>query len=130
MKRCRVCGLEKPISEFYKDSSRADGFEYQCKICHKKQVKERALRAADIANQLRSSCKKCGENRTYLLDFHHVDSSTKKFNVSKHNRVSDKLTDELKKCVCLCANCHREFHYLYGTNPEDPTGALHEYLET
>lgn len=32
-KRCYSCKVTKPISEFHKCSSRADGYEYQCKAC-------------------------------------------------------------------------------------------------
>jgi hypothetical protein len=32
-KRCSKCGNTKPITEFWKDSSRADGYENRCKTC-------------------------------------------------------------------------------------------------
>lgn len=39
---------------------------------------------------------------------------------------ADKVYEEIKKCVVLCANCHREFHYLQTKNP---SYTLKEYLE-
>jgi 5-methylcytosine-specific restriction endonuclease McrA len=35
MKRCNKCGISKDESEFYTDSSRADGLTYRCKACIK-----------------------------------------------------------------------------------------------
>lgn len=34
-KRCRRCGHERPIAEFYKDKRSSDGHKSQCKACHK-----------------------------------------------------------------------------------------------
>jgi hypothetical protein len=34
MKRCKKCGAEKPLSEFYKHHSNRDGFSGHCKDCH------------------------------------------------------------------------------------------------
>jgi hypothetical protein len=28
----------------------------------------------------------------------------------------------------LCRNCHKEFHYFYGTKPKKPVESLSEYL--
>lgn len=33
MKICSKCGQYKPLSDFYKDSSKKDGFKYACKVC-------------------------------------------------------------------------------------------------
>jgi Zn finger protein HypA/HybF involved in hydrogenase expression len=59
------------------------------------------------------SCKKCGDIRPYVLDFHHINPSEKEFDLgdaTKYNIARLKL--ELEKCITLCRNCHSEFHYL------------------
>lgn len=38
-KKCTVCKEIKPISKFYKDSMRRDGYYTKCKACHAKVVK-------------------------------------------------------------------------------------------
>jgi len=35
MKKCTKCGIEKPLTEFYKDKTRKEGLEYLCKFCSK-----------------------------------------------------------------------------------------------
>jgi hypothetical protein len=35
MKKCTKCGVEKPLSEFYKDKSRPSGQRNSCKSCDK-----------------------------------------------------------------------------------------------
>lgn len=77
----------------------------------------------------KTPCAKCGEDRFYILDFHHIDPSTKCFTIGDSYRGdTNKVKEEIKKCICLCANCHREFHYLYGIVPIDPVNQLAEYL--
>ena len=75
------------------------------------------------------ACAKCGDTRGYVLDFHHVDPTQKENTIARmtsNNYRLDKVYDEIKKCVCLCSNCHREFHYL-----EEHSGlTLPEYLDT
>ena len=64
-------------------------------------------------------CKKCGENRGYCLDFHHIDPSIKDDTIARMVSNKSKLEDiikETEKCIVLCANCHREFHYLEHNN--------------
>ena len=56
-------------------------------------------------------CQSCGYNRcNAALDFHHINSMTKSFNISGRSISFDKLRVELDKCVMVCANCHREIH--------------------
>lgn len=33
MKQCRRCFVEKPLSEFWKNSRRTDGYDNRCKLC-------------------------------------------------------------------------------------------------
>jgi hypothetical protein len=58
-------------------------------------------------------CTNCGFFHIAALDFHHEDPSTKSGNV--HNLVSNgqfaKAYEEIKKCIVLCANCHRIHHH-------------------
>lgn len=59
------------------------------------------------------SCVKCGQNHPATFDFHHIDSSTKEASVNKllKNRAFKRALEEIKKCVVLCANCHRIHHH-------------------
>lgn len=80
--------------------------------------------------KLKTSCVKCGEDRAYVIDFHHIDPRNKTFNLSTaSHHTFDELLEESKKCVCMCKNCHTEFHWLYGSRPNNPTDALNEYLQ-
>lgn len=72
-------------------------------------------RAKDIGiKKLGGKCIKCGNNKVYLLDFHHRDPSIKEGELSDFSKgyQLEKFFNELEKCDLLCANCHREFHYL------------------
>lgn len=58
-------------------------------------------------------CQICGYCRCLIaLDFHHVDEKTKAFDLSQRSLTRSwvKIQIELKKCVLVCANCHREIH--------------------
>lgn len=57
------------------------------------------------------SCSNCSENHPACLEFHHLDPSKKDFLISKIITSKKKLTEELKKCIVLCSNCHRKLHY-------------------
>lgn len=69
------------------------------------------------------SCAICGYNKcNRALDFHHVDASTKDFGFAtvRANPTSWKLiVEELRKCVCLCKNCHMEVHAGVAEVPEN-----------
>ena len=43
-KRCRKCNVEKPLSEFYKNSSCKDGHRNTCKTCHAKAQRIRYIK--------------------------------------------------------------------------------------
>lgn len=78
---------------------------------------------------LKTNCAKCGESRKYLIHWHHIDPSQKEFAISSGcTQAKHRILEETKKCVCLCANCHTEFHHFYGQKPSDPVKSLSEYL--
>ena len=68
--------------------------------------------------KLGGKCLKCGENKFYLLDFHHRNPEEKEGELSDFSKGYnlDKFFEELQKCDLLCANCHREYHYLHNSN--------------
>lgn len=153
---CNKCGIDKPPSEYYADPKRKSGIQTICKECVKAGVKRRSAerreeireyhkkhylgykdrqRAQDAeyfakVYALKTPCVKCGDERLYIIDFHHVDPSQKSFNIYRKSCKSDFsiIENEAKKCVCLCRNCHGEFHHLYGQRPKFPIEALSEYL--
>lgn len=57
------------------------------------------------------ACQFCGYNKCQeALDFHHLDSKKKDFNISGGTKSFERLKPEIDKCVLVCANCHREIH--------------------
>lgn len=55
------------------------------------------------------ACEWSGAFKSYCLDFHHVDRTTKKCSVALLTVASlKKLTEEISKCTVLCAICHRQ----------------------
>ena len=62
----------------------------------------------------------------WKLDFHHINPEEKDNTIAHMIKFSsiEKLIEEVNKCKLLCANCHREFHYLEKEN----NITLQEYL--
>jgi hypothetical protein len=67
---------------------------------------------------LGSKCSNCGYNKCEAaLEFHHFLQDKKSFNISSgFNLPWRQLKEELDKCMLLCCNCHREFHYNEKSN--------------
>lgn len=137
MRKCSKCGVEKPETEFYANKRTASGFDYYCKECRKEQAADNFKKNdysynrsnREFVESLKSPCDKCGEDRLYLIQFHHVDPKEKLFMLSApSSRSRTMIAKEASKCVCLCSNCHDEFHYLYGKRPEKPVESLLKYI--
>ena len=78
--------------------------------------KERALvRKLELIAERGNKCEICGYDKNIAaLDFHHLNPEEKSFQLdARHlsNTSTDKIREELKKCILVCANCHRELHY-------------------
>ena len=126
-KICSKCGKEKPITQFYKagfDSKGKQRYRSDCKECQKKYDCERRQKIKQLIQDNKEKCAKCGDTRKYVLDYHHKDPSIKNFTISQiHNNSFKSNQEEIDKCIVLCANCHREFHWL-----EKQGLTLDEYL--
>lgn len=59
-------------------------------------------------------CVSCGENHPACVEFHHKYSNEKESIISdmpNQGYSREKIKNEIKKCIPLCANCHRKIHY-------------------
>ncbi|MDO8590725.1 MAG: hypothetical protein Q7R65_01965 [bacterium] len=80
----------------------------------KKAVSARRKKLREMARESQGGkCMICGYNRcAAALDFHHRNPKQKDFSLSVRGltRSWEKIQKEIKKCVLICANCHREIH--------------------
>lgn len=75
-----------------------------------------------------NACSICNYSKCFrALDFHHIDPKTKEFNISSfksckvfNDANGEILLKEVRKCVLLCANCHRELHDTIYMNSHTP----------
>ena len=117
-KICNTCKVEKDLTEFQSNGYYKDKKKYKpnCKDCTNvaasKQKFKRVLEALVILGKT-YKCERCGYDKNYAaLDFHHIDPTIKKFRVGCSNtRSLAALVEEMKKCIIICANCHREEHH-------------------
>ena len=128
MKTCTKCKEEKNYSEFCKQTRAKDGHQPACKNCmniaynvsrnkkkeHYKNIQKsrvRLNRAKVNKWKHEHGCKICKENDASCLDLHHLDLSVKEDHPSDIlARSINAFFEEAKKCVILCANCHRKLH--------------------
>lgn len=79
------------------------------------QTKRAVARKIRYIAFLGGKCSACGYDKNLAaLEFNHLDPGTKTFGIDmrKMSNTSEALLlAEVKKCVLLCANCHREHHY-------------------
>ena len=80
-----------------------------------KSSKAARLRTKEWYNNLMDdkSCERCGESDTVVLEWHHKDPSKKDMSVADMltRRGKKTILEEIDKCMCLCANCHRRLHH-------------------
>jgi len=97
----------------HKEYSRKHYLENQVEIRQKTKDIKAKEKAKWYAFKRTLKCALCGFSHIAAMDFHHEDPTTKEGNV--HEFVSNgqfaKAYEEIKKCIVLCANCHRIHHY-------------------
>jgi hypothetical protein len=97
----------------HKDYSREHYLRNQAEIKKKTAEKNAANKAEWDVFKRTLKCTKCGFSHTAALDFHHINPEEKENAVNRliSNKSFVKAYEEIKKCIVLCANCHRIHHY-------------------
>lgn len=130
-KVCTKCKKEKSLNEFNFRNKLKGIYNSSCKECtrsydktkynenieaYRLRNKNKRLQKRQWLTDMKSSlkCERCSEDYIYCLDFHHLDSSQKDGSVAimiKKGYGKQRILDEIKKCIVLCANCHRKEHH-------------------
>lgn len=80
----------------------------------KEAVSKRRRKIKDMAIEYKGGkCFLCGYKKCKdALEFHHLDSKKKEFAISKDGttRSWERIKKEIRKCMLVCSNCHRELH--------------------
>lgn len=129
IKKCSVCKVVKQLDNFSWKNKKEGRKQSCCVECQRKAVnkhyennkvyyktkasKRRKIvkdRAAAAKHDMKKDgCILCPEKFYYAIDMHHIDPNEKEDIISRLSEA--KLRKELKKCVPLCANCHRKLHF-------------------
>lgn len=131
MKKCTRCGEMRALGDYFKSPKAPDKLLAICKHCKRardsakyRECPERHAAVSARRNALKGwnrrlmqrykswcGCRLCGEKAYVALDLHHVDMTTKEENPSKLvAHTTKRLKAEIRKCVVLCATCHRKVH--------------------
>lgn len=128
MKTCTRCKVDKNLTEFHKGSKNLDGLARWCKKCSAeydrlryvtgdKARKDRNKKLRQSKSQeliwnilCQSACKDCGITDPLVLEFDHMDDSSKSYNISEmySSFKTETILKEIAKCEIRCANCHRK----------------------
>lgn len=131
--------LEKPKSGTTIDIKKCPGCDRdfkksKSKYCPMCVFQKRMSKISDkVYGIVGETCWKCGYNKgkigRKILDFHHVNPLIKEFNLTTRETTNfkwERVIAEMKKCVLLCSNCHREVH-LGIIDPKEIDDIYEEY---
>jgi hypothetical protein len=111
MQKCSECAIDLNEKTAYKKTETR--WQSKCRNCFNRYCNERwKKRKLEAIEYKGGKCETCGYNKcANALEFHHLDPSTKDAEWVKIRLWKWKnIKKELDKCICLCANCHREIH--------------------
>lgn len=131
-KRCTKCGEVKSLSSFSWRNKARNKRQSWCKECFKKEDLfryydgPRKRQCREITRAYRDKmkrlidrykvfcgCQACGYKRcSAALDFHHPSGKDIPIGRALYHLGESRLKAEIRKCVVLCATCHRELHHM------------------
>ena len=105
-KQCLICG------KIFNLKSAAANQRTCCYDCMPDGVQlTRGMFLAKIKEFLGGKCQRCGYNKCIsALEFHHTDPTKKEFTISNDHFKLKEVMKEIKKCILICSNCHKEYH--------------------
>lgn len=111
-----MCGVAKPLEEFYANAGSAGGRLARCKPCVRdryaagRSSRQREVLAYIQAIKLERGCADCGyRDNAVALDFDHLPGHVKEYRLATMaaGLKKEKIDAEIAKCDVVCANCHR-----------------------
>jgi hypothetical protein len=118
VKFCNGCSSYKSLELFgSRGAIRSSHSRSKCKDCrYKQRDKVNQEKQAYVNNyKLEKGCNRCGYNTcSAALEFHHPNDDKWQKGKRAVNATwgYDRINAEIIKCEVLCANCHREHHFL------------------
>jgi Rieske Fe-S protein len=98
--------------KYHKEKS-AKHFQDNKEKIYKRNKEKRVRHKKQAVDYFNNTCHDCGCTSEYqeIFDFHHKNPEEKEFSIAHIIHYSwAKIENELKKCIMLCANCHRIRH--------------------
>jgi len=117
MKVCRYCKELFPETDFgvAKTTENKVYRRQKCRYCYRNTKNVLRAKRIEKISTLKgaSGCMRCKIKDPRVLEFHHLDTKKKEFNIADYyysHFSFEKLNAEIAKCVIICANCHRILH--------------------
>ena len=116
MRECKICKIKQEVKDFPKAGVIKGKvyYRHKCKKCYweQKSKRRKGIRELFLEYKKTQSCHKCGIKDYRVLDFHHEEDKIENLsNMSSRGWSIGSIIKEIKKCITLCANCHRILHY-------------------
>lgn len=109
-RKCVVCAEVKECKVHYRH--RGHKYDITCKDCRSSTQATKRNEAQQILRIMKGAqCLVCNyyECQT-ALEFHHIDETTKLFNIGSRSVVTPEVISELNKTILLCGTCHNAVH--------------------
>ena len=117
-KLCRYCHKYYPESYFgvALTTEKKIYRRHKCRDCYRatKKILHKRYRQWVTDYKKENKCCKCGVEDHRVLEFHHLDSKNKEFDIgfAIHGRCGmERIKREMEKCIIICSNCHKILHY-------------------
>lgn len=101
---------EKLLMESFNRSSYTDFEKYKNhRLKSRNLKKERTKQIQKFILENTKPCLFCGDDKN--IQFHHINPNEKENTISRlKNWSQKKVENEIKKCWCLCEECHLKLH--------------------